>query len=176
MAVFALSCNNAIQPTSNAVTNVKGKAMLLGKINVAALEKAPFSDWYQKEYAAYSPGASTSDSLKPLVRQYRFELFFGSWCGDSRRHVPRIMKLLHELGVKHSAITIIAVGNRDTLYKQSPTHEESGKFIYRVPTLNIYKNGKEAGRITETPVKSWEQDLLDILLGRAYTPKFPILK
>lgn len=174
MAVIALSCNSAVQPTSNALATVKGNPMLLGKTSVSQLEQPPFKEWYQREYAAYAPDAIIMDSLTPLMSGYRFELFFGTWCGDSRREVPRIIKLMDQLHVKPSAITIIGVGNRDTLYKQSPAHEESGKHIYRVPTLNIYKNGKEAGRITETPVKSWEKDLLDIIKGRQYVPKYPV--
>ena len=148
--------------------------MLLGKVNISQLEQPPFKEWYQREYAAYVPDAVVKDSLRSLAGGYRYELFFGTWCGDSRREVPRIMKLMDQLQVKASAITIIGVGNRDTLYKQSPAHEESGKHIYRVPTLNIYKNGKEVGRITETPVQSWEKDMMEIMQGRQYVPKYPV--
>lgn len=174
LAVIALSCNNAIQSTSNALATIKGNPMLLGKSSVSQLDQPPFKEWYQREYTAYAPDAIIMDSLKPLMNGYRFELFFGTWCGDSRREVPRIIKLMDQLNVKPSAITLIGVGNGDTLYKQSPAHEERGKHIYRVPTLNIYKNGKEVGRITETPVKLWEKDLLDIILGRQYLPKYPV--
>jgi hypothetical protein len=172
MAVCVLSCHHTMQVTSDPVV-VKGNTLLLGKIDVKQLEQPPFGEWYQKEYAAYIPDAKTSDSLRSLVRSCRFELFLGTWCGDSKKQVPRIMKLLHNMGVKPSAVTIIAVGNRDTLYKQSPTHEEQGKEIYRVPHLNIYKNGKEIGRITETPVKTWESDMLAIVRGEQYMPKYP---
>jgi thiol-disulfide isomerase/thioredoxin len=174
MAVILLSCNSAMQSTSNALTSVKGTPMLLGKVSMSQLDEAPFKEWYQREYTAYVPNATIKDSLAPKMKGYSFELFFGTWCGDSRREVPRIMKLMDQLRVKPSAIALIGVGNRDTLYKQSPAHEESGKHIYRVPTLAIYKNGKEVGRITETPVNTWEKDMLDILMGRQYVPKFPV--
>ena len=36
------------------------------------------------------------------------------------------------------------------------------------------RNGKEVGRITETPVKSWEKDMIDIMQGRQYVPKYPV--
>src|SRR5690348_4874982 len=131
LTVFALSCNKHIHSTT-AVVN--GNTMLLGQINQNQLEQAPFNDWYQKEYAAYHPDAATMDSLRSMAGSYRYEIFFGTWCGDSKRGVPRLLKLLNELHIKP---TIIAVGNRDTLYKQSPGHEEKGKGIYRVPTINI---------------------------------------
>ena len=171
MAVCGLSCNRPMQVTTPVV--VKGNTLLLGKISVHQLEQPPFGEWYRKEYTSYNPDINTSDSLRSLVRSYRFELFLGTWCGDSRREVPRIMKLLDAMGVKSSAVTIIAVGNRDTLYKQSPNHEEQGKEIYRVPHLNIYRNGKEIGRVTETPVTSWERDMLAIIRGEQYLPKYP---
>jgi len=164
-----LSCNRPIQPLV-----VKGNTILLGKIQAKHLEQPPFSDWYKKGYAAYQPDPVVKDSLAALVKPYRFELFLGTWCGDSKREVPRIMRLLNDLQVKSSDITIITVGNSDTLYKQSPTHEEKGKSIYRVPHLNVYRQGKEVGRITETPVKSWEKDLLDIVSGKPYVPKYAV--
>ena len=169
LAVIVLSCS---KPMHNSVAIVKGNPMLLGKINVSQLQQPPFNDWYEKGYTAYHPDAVTTDSLKATINEYRFEIFLGTWCGDSKREVPRLMKLLDDLHVKPSYITIITLGNRDTLYKQSPQHEERGKAIYRVPHLNIYKNGKETGRITETPVVTWEKDMLAIISGRQYVPKY----
>lgn len=172
MTVLGLSCNHAMQVTSDPVI-VKGNTLLLGKISLRQLQQAPFAEWYQKEYAAYQVDAAVKDSLRTLINSCRYEIFLGTWCGDSRREVPRLMKVLDAMGIKASAITIIALGNRDTLYKQSPAHEEQGKDIYRVPHLNIYKNGKELGRITETPVKTWERDMLAIVRGEQYLPKYP---
>jgi thiol-disulfide isomerase/thioredoxin len=174
-AVLCLSCNRHIHTTSNPVATVNGNTMLLGKITAEHLQQPPFSEWYKKEYAAYSPDAAVKDSLQNLAGAYRYEIFLGTWCGDSKREVPRLMKVLDELHVKPSHITIITVGNNDTLYKQSPTHEEQGKAIYRVPHLNIYRNGKEVGRVTETPVKTWEKDLLTIIRGQPYTPAHALL-
>jgi hypothetical protein len=173
LAATLLSCNSSIHSTTSAPVIVKGNPLLLGKISTRQLQQPPFGDWYNKGYEAYIPNANITDSLKQSLKGYRFEIFLGTWCGDSRREVPRLMKILENMNVKPSAITIIALGNRDTLYKQSPAHEESGKEIIRVPHLNIYKNGNEAGRITETPVITWEKDMLDIIQGRAYMPKYP---
>jgi hypothetical protein len=170
LAASLLSCNRAIHNATPVTVN--GNTILLGKISTQQLQQPPFSDWYTKGYEAYKPDANITDSLKQSIKGYKFEIFLGTWCGDSKREVPRLMKILETLNVKLSAITIIAVGNRDTLYKQSPAHEESGKQITRVPHLNIYKNGNETGRITETPVTTWEKDMLGIIRGRPYTPKY----
>lgn len=170
LAASLLSCNRYMHNATPIV--IKGNTMLLGQISTRQLQQPPFSDWYTKGYDAYKPDTNITDSLKQSIKGYKFEIFLGTWCGDSKREVPRLMKILESMNVRPSAITIIAVGNRDTLYKQSPAHEESGKGITRVPHLNIYKNGNETGRITETPVTTWEKDMLDIIRGRIYTPKY----
>ncbi|MGB8192257.1 MAG: hypothetical protein WCF67_10075 [Chitinophagaceae bacterium] len=168
LSILLFSCNRHMQTASAPVT-INGNTILLGKISSNQLEQAPFGEWYNKEYNAYRPDEKVSDSLQQLIKPYRFEIFLGTWCGDSKREVPRLMKLLQSLHVNPTAITIIAVGNNDTLYKQSPGHEEKGKNVYRVPHLTIMRNGKEAGVITETPVITWEKDLLAILRGQSYT-------
>ncbi|HEY0677383.1 MAG TPA: hypothetical protein VGD17_03815 [Chitinophagaceae bacterium] len=165
-----LSFNHAMSQTTGPVITIKGNTILLGRISVSHLQQPPFNEWYAKEYAAYKPDSVVTDSLANLMAPYRFEIFLGTWCGDSKREVPRLMKILDDMKVKPSSIDIISVGNNDTLYKQSPTHEESGKNIYRVPHLNIYRDGKEVGRIIETPVKSWEKDMLVILTGLQNKP------
>ena len=35
--------------------------------------------------------------------------FFRTWCGDSRREVPRLEKIFIELGIDFNKITIITV-------------------------------------------------------------------
>jgi thiol-disulfide isomerase/thioredoxin len=103
---------------------------------------------------------------------YRFRVFFGSWCGDSKREVPRFLKLLDLLGVQGESRELIGVGNKDTVYKRSPAGEEEGLGIFRVPTFIILKNGKEINRITEFPVRSLERDLFSIVNEEGYSPNY----
>ncbi len=80
-----------------------------------------------------------------------------TWCGDSKREVPRMLKVLNLCGVPPTAIEIINVGRGEQDYKQSPTHEERGKNIHRVPTFIVYQNGKELNRIVEFPYSHWKK-------------------
>lgn len=96
----------------------------------------------------------------------------GTWCGDSRREVPRMYKLLDYLGVSPSQVQLINVNNNDSAYKQSPGHEEKGLNIHRVPDLIIYDEKRELGRIVESPQISWEKDVLAILNRQAYEPRY----
>jgi tetratricopeptide (TPR) repeat protein len=66
------------------------------------------------------------------------------------------------------------VDNRDSMYKQSPTHEERGKNIHRVPDLIIYSNKNEINRIVESPVVSLEKDMLQIMEHKNYVPQYAL--
>jgi len=73
-------------------------------------------------------------------------------------------------------LTLVMVGNNDSLYKKSPQHEEAGKNIVRVPTIIVDQKGVEIGRIIEFPVSSLEKDLLTILRKEKYQPNYHQLK
>jgi hypothetical protein len=64
------------------------------------------------------------------------------------------------------------LNNSDTAYKQSPGHEERGLNILRVPTLLIYENGHEVGRVVESPVTSLEKDMFAIVTKQPYEHRY----
>ena len=71
----------------------------------------------------------------------------GTWCGDSRQEVPKIYKVLDHCNVPESHIQLINLNVHDSVYKQSPSHEEKGLNIHRVPDLLVYEKEKEMGRV-----------------------------
>jgi hypothetical protein len=150
----------------------RGDTILVGKGTRERLEQPPYDSWFTKNFSAYNIDTTTALQIRPSIKNKQFLLFMGTWCGDSRREVPRIYKLLDFCGVSPAQVQLIHLSNHDSAYKQSPTHEEKGLQIIRVPTLLIMTHNKETGRIVETPVVSWERDLLDILTGKAYTPRY----
>lgn len=153
--------------------SIKKDPVLLGKCTIDSLTKEPYSSWFQKAYNDYIPETSYTDQLKKIgTKDISVKIFFGSWCGDSKREVPRVMKTLNTIGLSSSSIQLIAVNDEDSVYKQSPGHEEKGLEIYRVPTIIIQKAGKEIGRINENPVFSLEQDLLTIIKGEEYIANY----
>jgi len=80
--------------------------------------------------------------------------------------------LLDCCGIDSSSVEIVTVSNADSLYKQSPGHEERGRDIFRVPDFIVFQKGREIGRIVESPVTSLEKDLLSIVSGEPYTPHY----
>ncbi|MCX6318420.1 MAG: hypothetical protein NTW29_14105 [Bacteroidetes bacterium] len=147
--------------------------LLYGVCTIDSLQNAPYNKWFTQGYTAYQPHAGTMQQMKKInTADLRIEVFFGTWCGDSKREVPRFLKLLDELSFPAHKTKLIALGTGDSLVKQSPQHEEAGKGIFRVPTFILYKNGVELGRINEYPVYSLEKDLLTLLSGQTYTPNY----
>jgi tetratricopeptide (TPR) repeat protein len=162
--------NSSIPAT--AITDASGNPTLLGRHPKADLQLPPYNAWFDKNYSDYIIDTATIDKLKPLIKGKQFEIFMGTWCGDSRREVPRMYKILEYAGVRASNITLILVDNHDSTYKQSPQHEEKDKQIFRVPDLIVYRKGKELNRIIEFPVVSLEKDLLNILQANTYLPNY----
>jgi hypothetical protein len=155
------------------VKDSRGNPMLLGHCGRARLEQPPFDSWFVKNYRDYAIDSATADRLRAELRGKQFTIFMGTWCGDSRREVPRMYKILDYCGVPASAIRLIMVSPADSDYKQSPGHEEVGLNIFRVPDLLIFSEGKEVGRIVESPVASLEKDLVTLTTGGDYTAQYP---
>ncbi|WP_025667611.1 thioredoxin domain-containing protein [Aquimarina megaterium] len=145
--------------------------MLLGKINNQGLTQEPYNEWFSKNHKEYIPKQSSIDSLKAQLPSYAITLFMGTWCGDSKREVPRMYKILEESNFPLDRLTVVAVDRSREAYKQSPGGEHEGLNIHRVPTLIFYKDGKEVNRIVESPRKTLEEDMLAIL-SKNYTPKY----
>jgi len=153
-----------------------GNDMLLGKCTRTALLKLPFADWFKPNYDSYVVDSFTCNFIRPLLAGKSLTIFLGTWCGDSRREVPRVLKMLDCCGFPMNDLTLVMVGNSDSLYKKSPQHEEAGKNIVRVPTIIVEQKNAEIGRIIEFPITSLEKDLLTILRKEKYQPNYHQLK
>lgn len=146
---------------------------LLGVCTMDQLLKEPYAGWYTGNYSSYRPNAEVLELLKKTdLSKYSMKIFFGSWCGDSKRELPKMIKVLDQLSFKKNNIVLIGVDDSLKTYKQSPQREEAGQNIYRVPTFIIYKGETEIGRIVESPAETIERDLLKIFSKRAYAPNY----
>lgn len=141
-------------------TTADGK-MLLGHQLKDQFTKEPYADWYQKEFNEYALDQKAVNELrKDKFNSYNLIVFMGTWCEDSHRDFPRLMKILDELKYPDSRLTIIAVNRK----KESPTGDEVKYNIQKVPTIIVEKYGKEIGRIIEMPTTGYiERDLVEIL-------------
>lgn len=146
---------------------------LLGKINKKGLIGEHYNGWFSKHYNTYNPDESIIADLKNNIKDYNIKLFMGTWCGDSKRQVPKFYKILEASNFPMDQLTVVAVSREANMYKQSPKHEEQGLNIHRVPTFIFYKNGKEVNRIVEKPVETLEKDIQNIIANN-YTSNYYI--
>jgi len=177
--VIAIIANTSCHTTSVAQqsynheqTDSKGNKILLGENSKEKLQQEPYGTWFNKNYTDYKLDTTSCELLKSRLADKKFVIFMGTWCGDSRREVPRMFRILDYCGVKPSHIKLIMLSNQDSVYKQSPAHEELGMEIHRVPDLIVFEKKKETGRIIESPVVSIEKDLLAIASNEKYTPNY----
>lgn len=154
------SCAQKVVINREVDTTEYGK-MLLGTQALSQFQKEPYKAWYDENYNIYPIDKTALDGLKKeKLNSYNITVFLGTWCGDSKRNFPRLMKILDATKFPDSKLQIIGVNRK----KQSPNGEEVKYNITHVPTIILEKYGKEIGRITEEPETGFiEKDLLNII-------------
>jgi len=153
---------NIIAENQQPVNYSEQSSWLLGYFNVGQLKSKPHSDWFYKGYDDYQANPDIMKSLSEIGKDgLSIKIVMGTWCPDSRREVPRFMKVLDIWKFPAEFLTFIGVDNG----KLSPIGGYEVLEIHRVPTFIIYKNNLEAGRIIENPATSLEQDMVNILRG-----------
>ncbi|APY08912.1 hypothetical protein BWZ20_11635 [Winogradskyella sp. J14-2] len=168
---FQLNAQNLnIEITENTDT-----PYLLGKIDKSGLEGDNYKSWFTKNYNDYEPNSTITEAIASELKNYGITLFMGTWCGDSKKEVPRLYKVLEACNYPMDQLTVVAVSREAGMYKQSPQHEEAGLNIHRVPTVIFYKNGKEINRIVEHPVKMLEEDIQNIITVNDYKSNYQIV-
>lgn len=135
-------------------------SMLLGYFDPAGLKREPHSVWYYKGFDDYMPSSDVLNKLFDISKDgLSVKIVMGTWCPDSRREVPRFMKILSLWQFPAEKVTFIGVD----VNKQSPVAEFQSLNIERVPTFILYKNNIEVGCIIEVPKTFLEQDMVNIL-------------
>ncbi|MDO6595584.1 thioredoxin family protein [Oceanihabitans sp. 2_MG-2023] len=173
LLIAILSFSIAFSQTLNQEINYgENKKMLLGPINKQGLEKAPYNEWFTKSQDTYEVNEKITEKLKDSLKNYTIKVFLGTWCGDSKKEVPRFYSILEKVNFSENQLEVIALDRSDEAYKQGPNGEEKGMNIHRVPTFIFYKNGEEVNRIVEHPKETLERDMLKIVNGDRYSSNY----
>lgn len=136
-----------------------GKPMLLGFCTREAFNDTSFSWWFNSEYKMYEVDSTSLAKISDKIKNTDITIVMGTWCSDSREQVPRFYKILDYLHYPSDRVKLIMVG-RD---KKGRDDEIAGLNIHLVPTFIFYHDGKELGRIVESPAETLEKDVLRIL-------------
>ena len=112
---------------------------------------------FAEQYATYETTADDLASMQQLSGS-TIVVLFGSWCHDSVREVPRLLKLLDQSGVTLASLQLHAVDRN----KQHPGNLHSQYDLRYTPTIIVLRDGKELGRVIEKPQQSLAADLAAI--------------
>ena len=103
--------------------------------------------------------AEVINAINMIEEETQIRAFFGTWCHDSQREIPYLLQLMQS--VDNHKVTFDLVGlDRQ---KQESTEQAKAANIKYTPTIVVYQNGKELGRIVEKTSKPIGQELLSII-------------
>lgn len=129
---------------------------LLGKTSAKAILQG-YSE-FNEEYQRFEPTASEIQHMSTLKGKSLL-VMFGSWCHDSEREVPRLLKLLDKSDAQLAEVTFLAVNQSKE--EESGLAELHG--LKYTPTIVLFDGDKEIGRIIERPNVSLAQDLAEFV-------------
>lgn len=115
--------------------------------------------WFNESMQDYKPDYTDLRFLTDHISNYDMVIFMGTWCDDSHYLVPKLYTLLKKLNYPVAKIPMYGV-DRD---KSTGGDEKERYGITKVPTIILYRDGREIGRITESVAQSIEHDLSDII-------------
>ena len=133
--------------------------IMIGYCNMAGISDTAFNSAYREEYKVYKPDKEIIDQIYPLLDGIILTIVMGSWCSDSREQVPRFCKVFDLARHSSPDPTLICVDRG----KKAGDVSLKGMDILKVPTFIVYFNGRELGRIIESPKTTMEKDFLEIL-------------
>ena len=135
------------------------KPMVVGFGDRSVFEDSTFVDWYKYQYENYKISEVLDDISSDDLRELKITIVLGTWCGDSKREVPRFYKVLDHLSFPEDYVELIFVDRK----KQGLENEVEDLKIEFVPTMIFYRNDEELGRIIETPIETLEEDFRSII-------------
>ncbi len=127
--------------------------------DVAGLEGWEF------ERETYEPDPQWVDQLISAAGQYRVIVVLGTWCSDSGREVPRLQRVVEEVGGTDFELVLVGVDRTRRVFVDGLSETLGvGTVVERVPTIVVVdETGAELGRIVETAELPLEQLLAEFV-------------
>lgn len=141
----------------SAANGQEAQAELVGPVSQDELFLA-LPEW-QDRMVSYEPRFDAVSALKDIQDFIQIEIYFGSWCSDSAIQVPAVIQVLNLVNSPQIQVNLIGVPED----QNARDPYIAGKDIEKIPTVIVWLNGLEKGRIVEKPDRTVEEDLLNIL-------------
>lgn len=139
---------------------VATEKMAIGWVDRSVLE-APEHQAFKATFDTVHVDEQFVEMISEIKGDVDVTVFFGTWCGDSKRQLPKFLKVADKAGIPAEKIKLYGVDRT----KKSADGLTEKYNIQRVPTFLFFKNGVELGRIIETPHTTIEGDMITILAG-----------
>lgn len=152
--IFISSLTAAQDKNKSTIDTTKNKKMLIGYCDRSAFADTAFT-WFDEEYEKYEIDESALEIDRSELKDITIHIVMGTWCSDSREQIPRLYKILDYLKIGEDKITLISIDRN----KKAESLDLNEYVVEKVPTIIVYKDGFEMGRIIETPEESLEADL-----------------
>jgi len=136
-----------------------GAVVFKGEISFEDLKKEPTFGWMNKGAASYKPGKEDLKYLKEYLPQYELVILMGTWCDDSQRLIPELYKILQAANYPMAKVKMYGVNRA----KETKNIEHKLYRLEKVPTIIVYKDHSELGRIVENVKQSMEGDLVELI-------------
>lgn len=109
---------------------------------------------FNKEFTVFTPSNDELAKIQKLDGK-DIVVLFGTWCHDSEREVPRLLKLIAQSEVALKSLTLVGVGYD----KRDPKGIAQQYNLEYTPTMIVLDDGKEIARMIEKPKVSLASDL-----------------
>jgi len=138
--------------------------VLLGRVGPEAI--LSISPEWRRNLETYEPAEADIRVIASTPVKARLDVYFGSWCSDSRREVPRFLRILDRASPARLKVRYYGLDRT----KKEPARLVRRGAIERVPTFILRADGREVGRIVETPQTTLENDLALLFQKAAVSP------
>tara|TARA_R110000737_G_scaffold67867_2_gene95906 strand:+ start:5831 stop:6313 length:483 start_codon:yes stop_codon:yes gene_type:complete len=147
MIIIAVSaCTNS---------HVEDSTMAIGEVNQQQLMTEHQA--FQQSYQLFQLSEFDIAAIKTWPSDVHIEVYFGTWCHDSIREVPRFLKIVAENStISHRLIAL-------DYEKSEPNGSAKRHNIKFTPSFIVYQSDKERGRIIERPTVSLTADISAML-------------
>jgi thiol-disulfide isomerase/thioredoxin len=155
--IFVAGCGSG--DSYQIANDLYGPKIITGRFTPSVLESDSSFPWYNQNFASFTPDSASVSFLSKAAKDVHFVVVGGTWCGDTKRELPKFFKTVSLAHIPAANIELYGV-DRSKKSKDGFTEKYN---IVNVPTFILLSEGKEIGRIVESARKSIETDMVDIL-------------
>jgi len=143
---------------------------IIGEFTLEEFKATSHKKWYEDRYEAYQLNPDVVEKASSVIddNNFRITVYMGTWCEDSQREFPVLIKFLNHIDYEFKNLRLVGV-NEDKVVPNLTEEKRKKLNVFNVPTIIVYnQEGKELNRFVEFPQETLEKDMLKILSGEDY--------